>query len=391
MKKLRRLLLACACACTLGVQSLPAVAADPLQIDVILPMTGPAAFLGKAQASSLDLIEQLVNKGGGVNGRPVKFAVRDDQTSPQTAVQLMSTVVASNAPVVIGSAMVANCNAMAPFAKNGPVMYCLSPAAHPPDGSFVFSSGFSTADLMVVVMRYLRERGWHKIATLTSADATGQDADRGIDEALALPDNAGQQLVVREHFAPADVSVAAQIARLKAANPDVLIAWTTGTPFGTVLRDAYGSGFDVPVVTTPGNMTYAQMKAYASFMPKELYIPSKPAFAPEQLANGPVKNAVLAFQSAFKAASLKPDEGYISLWDAALLIVEAYRKLGTNATAAQIRSYITAQRRWAGIDGTYNFATVPQRGIGASSVVVVRWDSAKDTWVGVSKLGGAVR
>ncbi|HEY2555403.1 MAG TPA: hypothetical protein VGI15_09130, partial [Candidatus Cybelea sp.] len=97
------------------------------------------------------------------------------------------------------------------------------------------------------------------------------------------------------------------------------------------------------------------------------------------------------FQDAFKAAGLRPDEGYISLWDASLLIVEAYRKLGTNATAAQIRSYIAGQRNWAGIDGTYDFVTVPQRGVGAGSVVIVRWDRSKDNWIGVSKLGGAGR
>lgn len=388
---LRRLAVAAAGALALAAVPPPIAAADPLAIDVILPLTGPAAFLGKAQASSLGVIEDLVNKGGGVNGRPVKFVVRDDQTNPQTAVQLMSSVVAAKAPVVIGSAMVANCNAMAPLVKDGPVVYCLSPAVHPPDGSYMFSSGFSTRDLLVVVMRYMRERGWHRIATITSSDATGQDADRGIDEALALPENKDATLVAREHFTPSDVTVAAQVARLKAAHPDVLIAWTTGTPFGTVVRSAFEGGLDVPLVTTPGNMTYEQMKAYGSFLPQQLYIPSKPAFAPDELSNGPVKQAVLAFQGAFKTAGLRPDEGYISIWDATLLVVEAYRKLGAGASADKIRDYIAAQRNWAGIDGTYNFASVPQRGVGPSSVVIVRWDRAKDTWVGASKLGGAVR
>jgi branched-chain amino acid transport system substrate-binding protein len=391
MRWLKRSLVALAVTGAIAGAAVGASGADPFEIDFILPITGPAAFLGKAQANSLALIEQIVNKSGGIQGRPVKFVIRDDQTSPQTAVQLTNAVIAAQAPVIIGSAMVANCNAQAPLTKDGPVVYCLSPAIHPPDGSYMFSSGFSTRDLLVVVMRYLRNRGWHRVATMTSADATGQDADRGIDEALALPENKEQVLVAREHFAPADVTVAAQIANLKAAKPDALIVWTTGTPFGTVLRGAFDAGVNVPIVTTPGNMTYEQMKAYAQFLPDELYIPSKPAFALEQLPNGPVKAAVTSFQTAFKTANLRPDEGYISLWDASLLIVEAYRKLGVNATAAQIRSYIDSQRNWAGIDGTYDFTAVPQRGIGASSVVVVRWDRAKDTWVGVSKLGGNLR
>ena len=189
----------------------------------------------------------------------------------------------------------------------------------------------------------------------------------------------------------ADLSVSAQMARIKATNPQALVAWATGTPFGTLLRGANDAGLDVPIVTTPGNMTYAQMKAYAAFLPKELYIPTKPAFAQDQLPNGPIKQAVIAFQNAFKTAGIRPDEGHISLWDATFLIVEALRKLGGSATAEQVRSYIAAQRSWAGVDGLYDFRAVPQRGLGANSVVVVRWDTGKDTWVGASRLGGALR
>ena len=41
---------------------------------------------------------------------------------------------------IIGSAIVAMCNAMAPLMQNGPVMYCFSPGIHPAKGSYVFSS-----------------------------------------------------------------------------------------------------------------------------------------------------------------------------------------------------------------------------------------------------------
>lgn len=387
---LKRLMLVGACVSSIVLPS-AALAADPLEINVILPETGPAAFLGKAQSRSIELIQEIVNKSGGIHRRPVKFVVQDDQTKPETAVQLMGPIVASKAPVVIGSAMSATCNAMGPIAKDGPVVYCLSPGVHPPAGSFMFSSGFSTRDLLEVVLRHARDRGWHKVATITSADATGQDADNGIDAAMALPENAVLHLVDREHFSPADVSVAAQIARLKAAEPDVVIAWATGTPFGTVLRDAFNGGLSVPIITTPGNMTYEQMKAYAQFLPSQLLIPTKPAFVLDQLPKGPVRDAVQTFQAAFKAAGIRPDEGYVSLWDASMLIVAAYRKLGTNATAEQIRTYITSQKDWTGVDGVYDFQAIPQRGIGANSVVLVRWDQATASWVGVSALGGKPR
>ena len=90
--------------------------------------------------------------------------------------------------------------------------------------------------------------------TITSTDASGQDADRALDAALSLPENKSTfQVVAREHFNPTDISVSAQIAHIKASNAQVLIAWTTGTPVGTVFRGVTEGGLDIPVVTTNGN------------------------------------------------------------------------------------------------------------------------------------------
>jgi branched-chain amino acid transport system substrate-binding protein len=57
-------------------------AADPFEINVIISMTGSGAFLGKDQQAVLAAIESQVNKAGGIRGRPIKFAIADDQSSP---------------------------------------------------------------------------------------------------------------------------------------------------------------------------------------------------------------------------------------------------------------------------------------------------------------------
>jgi hypothetical protein len=96
----------------------------------------------------------------------------------------------------------------------------------------------------------------------------------------------------------------------------------------------------------------------------------------------------MEYIAAFKPIGMRPDTGNLAAWDPALLVVEAYKKVGLNATASQLKAYIAGQRRWVGIDGQYDFRAIPQRGVGASSVIMVRWDAAKDSWVGVSKFGG---
>ena len=130
----------------------PAAAADDYEINVVLPLTGGASFLGKAEQQGLQIAETFVNGDGGIQGRKLKFVFHDDQSQAQTAVQLASQIVATHPAVVIGSAIVAMCNAMAPLMREGPVMYCLSPGIHPEKGDFVFTSNVSTVDLASALM-----------------------------------------------------------------------------------------------------------------------------------------------------------------------------------------------------------------------------------------------
>ena len=119
-------------------------AADPpFEINVIIALTGGGAFLAKDQQEVLTVLENQVNKSGGIRGRQIKFVIADDQSSPQVAVQLMNQAIAKNAQVVIGSTLVAACSAMVPLAKDGPLLYCLSPGLHPRKAA-AFSSEPST-------------------------------------------------------------------------------------------------------------------------------------------------------------------------------------------------------------------------------------------------------
>ena len=371
-----------------AVTPLAASAAEPYEINAILPQSGNGAFLGTAQMVALKILEQLINKRGGVAGRPLKFVYLDDQSSPQNAVQLTNGIIAKKAALMVGSTLVAICSAEAPLVKDGPLTYCFSPAVHPPPGSMMFTAGTSTTDMLQVSMRFFRSKGWTKIGLLASTDATGQDVDNNVAQMLALQENKNVTLVAHEHYNAADVSVAAQLARIKSSGAQALIAWTVGGPLATIFNGMQSSGLDIPVLATPGNMTYVQMKQYANFLPKELYFPGSATFAPEQLPNGGAeKKAVMTYLDAFKAIGVRPDQGHLFVWDPILILVDALNKLGATATPAQLREYITSYHG-VGVFGPYNFHAVPQRGVGVDSVIMVRWSPEKDTWVGVSRAGG---
>ena len=374
-----------------AVGAAPVLAAEPYKINVIMPMTGGGSFLGVRTQAMLDVLKSLVNTEGGIDGQPVDFVYQDDQSNPQTAVQLTNAVIAEKPAVLIGSILVASGNAMAPLLRDGPFDYCLSPGVHPAPGSFQFASGVDTHDLIETLVRYFRSQGYTRIAFMTSTDASGQDAEKGLDDVLKLPENASVQVVERQRFNPTDVSVSAQIERIKSANPQAFIAWSTGTPIATVFKAVLQAGLDVPFGTTNGNQTFAEMEQYKDFLPRQLFIPTSVFPRHEGLykLEPRVEAEQQKFYAAVAAADIKPDYPAASAWDPANIIIGALRKLGTKATAEQVRAYIAGQTDLPGINGIYNFKEVPQRGVTVANAVVTRWDTAAHTWLPVSLPSGA--
>jgi len=372
-----------------GFPASSALADDEYDIQVILALSGPGAFLGNGEQQALQFAEKVVNDSGGIQGRPVKFVFHDDQTNPQVAVQLATDIIATKPAVILGSSLVATCRAMMPLMTDGPVMYCFSPGIHPDDGSYVFTASASTFDLADSVIRYFRMKGWKKFALIFSTDASGQDAEKGIDALLQKPENKDIQIVAREHFNTTDVSVSAQIARLKASKPQALIAWSTGAPIATIFRGMQQVGLDIPIATTDGNMTYAQMTQYKDFLPRQLYIPAAQWVVRDPTLLSPAVAAKSQiFYKAFEDNGAQPDIASELGWEPGMLVIETLKKLGAGAGAAQLRAALAQTKGYVGVNGVYDFAAAPQRGLDVSDTVVTRWAPAKNIWEIVSKPTG---
>ena len=367
------------------------LADDAYEIPVIVPQSGGASFVGAGQRQYLELVEAYTNRTGGIRGRPVHFTFYDDQTSPQVAVQLANQVLAANPTVVLGSSLVGMCNAMAPLMKNGPVLFCLSPGFHPQPGSYAFSSSTSSLDQVAAAIRYFREKGWTKLAILNSTDASGQDGDRAVMAALAMPENKDMQLVEKQSFNPTDVSVSAQMERIKASGATAMISWTTGAPVALVFKAMIQAGLDIPLVPTSGNQTFAQMEQYAGFLPRQFMVPS--ALYPEHdgllVLDPRVEKRQHEMYAVLAEHGLKADNMVATSWDAGLIVVEGLRALGPQADAATMRAYIAGLSDFAGVDGVYDFKAHSERGLGGDSAAIMRYESEGRRWGWLSQPGGA--
>ena len=64
-----------------------AVAAEPVEIGVILSLTGPIGPHGQDALHASQLAVEEINKAGGVLGRPMKLIVEDTKSRPKSAVE----------------------------------------------------------------------------------------------------------------------------------------------------------------------------------------------------------------------------------------------------------------------------------------------------------------
>jgi branched-chain amino acid transport system substrate-binding protein len=367
----------------------PCGAAPDYPISVILPLTGPSAFVGQLEQESLRVYESVANRTGGIRGVPVRFAFLDDQSSPQVAVQLATQIKENKPAVMIGSSIVAQCAAIAPLvASDGPLQYCLSPGFSPRQNSYSFASSPALEGITQAMVRYLRMRGYERLAVISATDASAQEADRITLKMLALPENSALKSVAYEHFNNGDLTVAAQVGRVKAAAAQAMIVYASGPSFANILRAMKDTGLDIPVVTSTANYIPSLLTQYHDMLPTELLFNGFAYQAGTYLGNGPLRRAATEFTDAYKAAGLTPNPVGALAWDPAKIIVSALRALGPAATAAQVQRYVLDLHGFSGVMGTYDFRRGDQHGIAPSDVVIVKWDTRRGEAAPASRLGG---
>ena len=236
--------------------------------------------------------------------------------------QLAQGLIAKHVPIILGPSGPANCAALSHRSPRKTARARLLPtnAGHPPAGSYVFLTLFSAEDMMSVVVRCFR-----RLSYIIQTDAAGQDAESALRAALAEPENKSIELVSPERFAAGDLSVAAQMARIKAAQPDAMIAWAAGTNGGTLFPRVAGCR------TQPSNRHVARKPqrgvfqtirpavAHQSLLRRRSVLRARRFDRPchERGALATPATTVLA------GVGAKPDQIEISAWDPGIILVEA--------------------------------------------------------------------
>lgn len=371
-------------------KSVPAVtnqSKSPYTINTILGLTGAESSLGQAEATALHHLQAYVNAHGGINGTPIRFSIMDNQSNPQVAVSLATPLILRKVPVLLNGSVGATDIAVDALVKGtGTVVFDLSPVYNPPRGGYVFGTATALPQSSAAIMNFIAAKGWTRVDIVTTTDVTGKSVYASFVPLFKEAKYRQLHLVGHQTYADSAVTVSTQMAELRVAHPQVVIAGTTGAPFGVFSKGLQQASLsNIPVITVSGNATYSLMSAFKGTLPAHLYFDSQRY----QAGLAQLSGAALAVTKPLYAAyDGKVGSGAGFAWDPALVILDALRHLGTSATAAQIHAFIEKLSNFQGVMGDMDFVGGNQRGYSISAIRMTEWDAKIGRFVGVSGPAG---
>jgi branched-chain amino acid transport system substrate-binding protein len=160
---------------------LPARAADPVRIGLILPLTGPFASTGRQVEAAVRLYMQ--QHGDTAGGSKLELIVKDDTgLAPETTKRLAQELVARDrVSFLAGFGLTPLALATAPVATEARVPMIVMAAATsiiPQRSPFIVRSGFTLPQVTAPIAEWAAKNGIRKVVTLVSDYAPGQDAEK---------------------------------------------------------------------------------------------------------------------------------------------------------------------------------------------------------------------
>lgn len=236
---------------SLGMAGLPALAAEPaVKLGFIAAQSGNLGVIGAEQKRGLDLA--LEHLGGKLGGREIKLYSADSRGTPGVAVQEVSKLVdKDDVDVITGGTASNEIMAMIkPIASAGLTLVGSnggpSPLAGKDCNPAYFSMAFQNDQWSEGMGRYMTEHGVKK------AYFIGMDYQAGWDHVGGAERTFEGEKVAKVFTPQAQVDFSAELAQIRAANPDGVFAFYPGGAGIAFVKQYAQSGLKVPLFSNTG-------------------------------------------------------------------------------------------------------------------------------------------
>lgn len=227
----------------MGLVGPQALAADPIKIGLILPMTGQQATTGRQIDAAVKLY--LAQNGNMIAGRKVEVIVKDDATVPDTTRRLAQELVVQEKVVALaGFGITPAAMATAPIAtqsKTPMVVMAAATSAITEASPFVVRTSFTLPQASVAIAEWANKNGIKKVVTLVSDYAPGIDAERFFADRIVL--NSGTVMEkLRTPLRSPDFAPVLQ--KVRDAKPDALFVFLPSGQGAAFMKQFAERGLD---------------------------------------------------------------------------------------------------------------------------------------------------
>jgi branched-chain amino acid transport system substrate-binding protein len=354
--------------------------AKPYIIGAVYDITGSASFLGIPQRNATRMLIDQVNKQGGVNGRFVELRVIDSKTNPtEAALAIKKLIEEDQVLAVLGSTTSGGSLAMLPIATEKKVPMISNGASsrivEPVDKrKWIFKTAQSDVLEARAIVDYLVRQNLLKVAIIAANNDFGQS---GINELEKLAGSAGITLASVQRYNDGDTDMTPQLMKVKESGAQVLITWGTvpGTAYVTIGHRQLG--LTIPQIQSASTPAFLKMAGEAA---NSVLIPSGKLLVADSLPSSDPQAAVVQkfdknYSTAFPGQPANLFAGYGN--DGGLMLLEALRNAGANATAAAIRDQLEKLTNMPGVTCIFTMSPTDHNGCSPESFIWVRITNSK--------------
>ncbi len=357
--------------------ALPALAAraqtNEITIGISISTTGPAAALGIPERNALEFVPKEI---GGV---PLKVIVLDDGGDPTNATtNARRFVTESKADIIMGSSTTPPTIAVSNVANEAGIPHIgLAPFPVTPERAKWSVVMPQPVPIMgKVLYEHMKAHNVKTVGYIGYSDSYG---DLWFNDFKTQGVPMGMTLVDEERFARPDTSVAGQVLKLVAANPDAILVGASGTAAGlpqTALRER---GYKGLIYQTHGaaSMDFIRIAGPAA---EGVIMASGPVMNPEgQPDSALTKKPGLALNTAYEAKygpnsrSQFAGHSFDAFEVLKRVIPTALKtaKPGTPEFREAIRQAFLSEREIAASQGVYNWTEKDRSGLDDRSRIIL--------------------
>lgn len=324
----------------------------PVKLGLVVPVAGPGQAEGTRLQQAVRLAVEQRNARGGAAGRPVELVVHDDHT-PGAGAQAAQRLALDPAVLAVAGHPdgLSGAAALPVYRDRGLAAALLGPVdgARTDPQPWLLRLAPDHEALARAAVQFVAET----LRATTVAVVAGPDP-RDDQQAGALrffAQAAGLCLVHTEALFPASTNYADAVARLAAAQPDVLLIAAAMPSAPTFWQEASGTAraavfTGVPAGSAPEFATVAAGSAHRAYLP---------AVQPQNGEQPDLRAAVTAYRDRWGAA---PDGASLLAYDAAGMLLEAMDRAlrrSPRDPRAAVGEELRGLRSFGGITGLLHF------------------------------------